>query len=270
MYWMNLIRKSGRTELVLNIRDLPQDMQDALIQAGLGAEDGALMGAFHSESKNVYIFLPEFARSIKAENPKVDLSSSRAERLIINKLLAVIEHENLHKVMDDDITEFAVEKSQEFIDEIVLPNTLEFILNIDDVRNAMLANATVEGLRPLVEDMLKDTGKHLIHEIMVRMVMQYDNNKIIQDLSPYIRQFAGLMLNTFGQAHAPLRMLTADVPELQNMIDGLMGVLMNSVPNYWGNLMRELFIRNNEQIIDFIQWNIDAVMTESMFGDEHS
>jgi len=49
-----------------------------------------------------------------------------------------------------------------------------------------------------------------------------------------------------------------------------MGVLMNSVPNYWGNLMRELFIRNNEQIIDFIQWNIDAVMTESMFGDEHS
>ncbi len=68
--WMNLIRKSGRTELVLNIKGLPQDMQDALNSAGLGSDEGALMGTYHTETKNVYIFLPEFARVIKMKNSR--------------------------------------------------------------------------------------------------------------------------------------------------------------------------------------------------------
>jgi hypothetical protein len=36
--------------------------------------------------------------------------------------------------------------------------------------------------------------------------------------------------------------------------------MINALPNYWANLMRQLFLNNNEVISDFMQWNLDAVM----------
>ena len=258
MYWMNIIRKSGRTELVINIKDLPADMQSALTASGMGSQDIGILGAFHSETKNVYIFLPEFARYLRAQKPNLDLSSPRAERLIINKLLNTIEHENLHLVMDKDIQEFAEEMTDEFIDQVVMPNTVEFLMTLDNPKIAMMAEMTIHTLTPMVRDMLKDTGQQLIHELMVRMIMQYDNKRIIDELTPYLRRYISLLLNHIGGLHGGLRMMTDG--DTQNMIDGLMGLFLNAVPNFWANLMKELFLRNDELIGSFIQWNVDAVM----------
>jgi hypothetical protein len=255
---MNLIRKSGRTELVLNIKDLPNDMQEALQQAGMGRENLGILGAYHPETKNVYIFLPEFTRQIKGINPKVDLSSRRAERLIINRLLNTIEHENLHLVMDDDIHEFAVKRAGEFIEELVIPNTMEYIMSLDDIETMAIADVTLQGMRPIIKDMLENTGKNLIHEIMVRMVMQYDNKKIIDDLTPYLREYIQLMLSNMMEVGAPMRMfLEENQLEAANT---LLVLMINALPNYWANLMRQLFLNNNEVISDFMQWNLDAVM----------
>tara|TARA_R100001230_G_C5642529_1_gene148469 strand:+ start:180 stop:971 length:792 start_codon:yes stop_codon:yes gene_type:complete len=259
-YWMNIIRKSGSTELVLNVNDLPEDMQRALTAAGLGSEELGIMGAFHADKKNVYIFLPEFARQLRARNPSLDLSSVRAERLIINQLLGVIEHENLHMVMDKEIKEFAINMADDFIDQVIIPNTVSYLDSVDNISYMLMGQMTVETLRPMIRDLLKDTGKHLIHEIMVRMVMQMDNRKIIDELTPYIQQFIQLMLSQIGPIHGPLRMITQDDRGAQDMVDGLMGVFLNGIPSFWANLMRELFLRNDELIVDFIQFNMDSVM----------
>ena len=262
MYWMNLIRKSGRTELVLNINDLPEDMQGALTDAGLGSEELGILGAFHAEEKNVYIFLPEFARQLRARNPSLDLSSVRAERLIINQLLGVIEHENLHMVMDKEIKEFAINMADDFIDEVIIPNTVDYLDSIDNIQYIIMGQMTVETISPLIRDLLKDTGKHLIHEIMVRMVMQMDNRKIIDELTPYIQQFIELMLSQIGPIHGPLRMITQDDRGAQDMVDGLMSVFLNGIPSFWANLMRELFLRNDELIVNFIEFNMQAIMEQ--------
>ena len=260
-YWMNLIRKSGRTELVLSIKGLPQDMQDALTAAGLGGEQGALMGAYHAETKNVYIFLPEFARIIKTQNPKIDLDSPRAERLIINKLIAVIEHENLHKVMDDDIKEFAKNLSDDFITQIVQPNILEYIRNIDDSNVAgtlsqIKSQAFSEAMKPAVKNMLYQTGTNLIHEIMVRMVMQYDSGRIIDQITPYIRQYIKEMFEQFSQIIGPVVELFGDDEDVQSLANLMIG----SIPNFWGNIMRELFLNNSELIGSFLDFNLEAIM----------
>ena len=263
MYWMNLIRKSGRTELVLNIRDLPQDMQDALNAAGMGSEEVGILGAFHPETNNVYIFLPEFARHIRVTQPNVNLDSPRAERLIINRLLNTIQHENLHLVMDKDIRAFAKSRTEEFVEELVIPQTTEFIMNeSEDMESNVIGHMTAATMRPMLKHLLENTGKHLIHEIMVRMVMSYDNKKIIDDITPYLRDFIRNMFSNFAEMHIPVRRLLENHPTQQELIDGLMHVLMNSLPTFWGNLMKDLFLRNSELIGDFLTWNMQAVMDE--------
>ena len=68
------------------------------------------------------------------------------------------------------------------------------------------------------------------------------------------------MLSQIGPIHGPLRMITQDDRGAQDMVDGLMGVFLNGIPSFWANLMRELFLRNDELIVDFIQFNMDSVM----------
>ena len=258
MYWMNLIRKSGRTELVLNIKDLPKDMQEGLKDAGMGSEGLGILGAYHPQTKNVYIFLPEFARYVKEVKPQVDLSTPRAERLIINRLLNTIEHENLHLVMDDDIREFAIENAEEFVEELVVPNVMEYLRSLDDLESVLVGRTTLEGMKPIMLAMLKNTGKNLIHEIMVRMVMKYDNKAIINDLTPYLREYIQMMLSDMMDISMPMRMfLEENEAEASNTI---LALLMNALPNFWANLMRQLFLNNNEVISDFMQWNLNAVM----------
>ena len=257
-YWMNIIRKSGRTELVLNIKDLPEDMQEALREAGMGSTNLGILGAYHPETKNVYIFLPEFTRQIKETKPQVDLSSPRAERLIINRLLNTIEHENLHLVMDDEIRKFAIKRADDFIEELVIPNAMEYITSLDDLETMLIADTTLQGMRPIIKEMLENTGKNLIHEIMVRMVMQYDNKKIIDDLTPYLREYIQVMLSNMMEISAPMRMfLEGNQAEAANTLIVLM---INALPNFWANLMRQLFLNNNELISDFMQWNLNEVM----------
>ena len=258
-YWMNIIRKSGRTELVLNIKDLPEDMQEALREA-MGNENLGILGAYHPQRKNVYIFLPEFTRQIKQTNPQVDLSSPRAERLIINRLLNTIEHENLHLVMDDEIRKFAIERADDFIEELVIPNAMEYITSLDDIETMLIADTTLQGMRPIIKEMLENTGRNLIHEIMVRMVMQYDNKKIIDDLTPYLREYIQVMLSNMMEISAPMSMfLEGNQAEAANT---LMVLMINALPNFWGNLMRQLFLNNNELISDFMQWNLNEVMND--------
>ena len=160
--------------------------------------------------------------------------------------------------MDDDIREFAIENAEEFVEELVVPNVMEYLRSLDDLESVLVGRTTLEGMKPIMLAMLKNTGKNLIHEIMVRMVMKYDNKAIINDLTPYLREYIQMMLSDMMDISMPMRMfLEENEAEAANTI---LALLMNALPNFWANLMRQLFLNNNEVISDFMQWNLNAVM----------
>jgi hypothetical protein len=261
-YWMNIIRKSGGTELVLNVKGLPEKLQQQLKVAGLGVDEtGGVLGMYHQEDKTVYIFLTEVVRFIKGQKPEIDLNSPRMERLIINRILATIEHENLHRVMDDSIKEFMENYTDYFVSEVVTPVVAEFLdsIEVDSIESftsRIQSEAISVAITPSVRNLLYNSGQNLLHEIMVRMMLQYDNNRVIKEITPYILQYIPMML---GDLAATLGFVPDELRTDEN-IQGILNLMIDAIPHFWSTLLRNTFLNNFDEVNKFMRTHLRQVL----------
>ena len=262
-YWMNIIRKSGGTELVLNIKSLPEKLQQQLKVAGLDTimGTGGVLGMYYQEDKTVYIFLTEVVRYIKGQKPEIDLNSPRMERLIINRILSTIEHENLHKVMDDNIKEFMENYTDYFVSDVVIPAVAEFLdrIEVDSMESftsRIQSEAISVAMTPSVRNLLYNSGQNLLHEIMVRMIMQYDNNRVIKDITPYILQYIPMMLSDLA---AELGFVPEELRTDEN-VQGVLNLMITTIPHFWSSLLRNTFLNNFDEVNKFMQTQLQQVM----------
>jgi hypothetical protein len=272
-WYYGIIKKNGEVVLARTVKELPKNMQNLV-----SGSDDFVLGAYNPADKKIYIYLPDIKRYVEStriggfeerfeqEGVELDtedipeLSDERLERLIINKLLDTITHETLHLAMDDEIIEWVKGQVGNFNRMILRPILRRFMDNPPSPQSAFARLRLTETGGPEIEKIIEKSTSSIVHEILVRMLLQKDMRESSRDLRGYVHLYAKATISTITR----LALNLPDYPEAEDDINSFYQVMLTMLTEHWAEYIGYYYNWNIEYTTDLIRDYVTEVHIDEM------
>ena len=268
MSWFyGIIRKAEEVVLATRLAQLPDELQQ-LIRARGG--EGYHLGAYVPAEDTTYIYLPDFIRAIDEQREGVmrgrlgedasfaQMSDERFERIFMNKFLDTLEHESLHSAMDKEIKEWVKGEVDNFNEQITMRVLRRFIETSDSpdslVNRANLRNIAI----PRLTEILTVSATNLVHEILVRMLLQRDSALSSNQLKEYVMMYSKVVMNE-------IRDMVTDLPanaSIQDDVNQFYQMVLSLMSGFWSEYMKVYYDFSLEYTSGVIVETINEALDE--------
>ena len=268
MSWFyGIIRKAEEVVLATRLAQLPDELQQ-LIRARGG--EGYHLGAYVPAEDTTYIYLPDFKRAIDEKREGVmrgrlgedasfaQMSDERFERIFMNKFLDTLEHESLHSAMDKEIKEWVKGEVDNFNEQITMRVLRRFIETSDSpdslVNRANLRNMAI----PRLTEILTVSATNLVHEILVRMLLQRDSALSSNQLKEYVMLYSKVIVNE-------IRDMVTDLPanaSIEDDVNEFYQMVLSLMSGFWSEYMKVYYDFSLEYTSGVIVETINEALEE--------
>ena len=268
MSWFyGIIRKAEEVVLATRLAQLPDELQQ-MIRTREG--EGYHLGAYVPAEDTTYIYLPDFKRAIDEQREGVmrgrlgedasfaQMSDERFERIFMNKFLDTLEHESLHSAMDKEIKEWVKGEVDNFNEQITMRVLRRFIETSDSpdslVNRANLRNMAI----PRLTEILTVSATNLVHEILVRMLLQRDSALSSNQLKEYVMMYSKVVMNE-------IRDMVTDLPanaSIEDDVNEFYQMVLSLMSGFWSEYMKVYYDFSLEYTSGVIVETINEALEE--------